>query len=194
MTKIKFGYTNGDSFTLSGDDYSGKYTVYEDNGLFTAYVGDTQVPLEEKQTFRTDLINSPLFFDRTGKDESIIPNNLEDILIQPNDYVTSQVINSKLQKLYDNTSYIYSKLIAHKGFIPENVLFYSGIINALSSTLTWIPPTFTETYNFDTESIERPGGQIPQPFFTAEKYGELDSLVSIESILSPDELTFTIIG
>jgi hypothetical protein len=194
MTKIKFGYTYGDSFTLSGVNYSGKYTVYEDNGIFTAYTADTQDVLTEKSTFRTDLINSSRFFDRTGKDVSILPNYIEDILIQPNEYVTSQVINSKLSKLYDNTTYLYSKLVAHKGFIPENVLFYSGITNSLSSNLTWVPPTFVETYNFDTTYIQRPGGQAPVEIFTAEKYGVLDTIISIESILSPDEQTFTIVG
>jgi len=195
MNKIKFGYTTGDSFTLSGQDYTGKYTVYEDNGVYNAYVADetTQV-LVEKPSFRTDIINSSLFFDRTGRDNPEIPNNLNDILIQPNEYVTSQVINSKLKKIYDNTTYLYSKLIAPKGVIPENVLFYSGLTNALSTAPTWIPPAFVETYNFDTTFVDRPNGEAPIQMFTSEKYGVLDSIISIESILSPDEQSFTIIG
>jgi hypothetical protein len=195
MTKIKFGYTNGDSFTLSGVDYMGKYVVFENSGIFTAYTDETQqYKLVEKSTFKTDVINSSLFFDRTGRDVQEMPNLINGILIQPNEYVTSQAINSSLRKLYENTTYIYSKLIAPKGFIPENVLFYSGLTNGLSSTLTWIPPTFTETYNFDTYSIERPDGQVDLVFKTSEKYGVLDTILSIESIISPDEETFTIVG
>ena len=195
MTKIKFGFTNGDSFTLSGADYVGKYTVYEEGGDYYAYANDNILNLlTEKTTFHTDVINSPLFFDRTGKDNPVLPYSLGEILIQPNEYVTSQAINSKLQKLYNNTTYLYSKLVAPKGVIPENVLFYSGITNALSSSPTWIPPTFVETYNFNSVELERPEPYLPITFLTSEKYGDLDFITTIESILSPDEQTFTIIG
>ena len=76
-----------------------------------------------------------LNYDRLPSDIFSLPNQLEDIKIQPNDLAVASVFNQKIKKLYDNFLYLYgicfiSSFNINKkyrgwfdeinGFIPEN--------------------------------------------------------------------------
>ena len=104
-----FKYTNGDSFTLSGNDYSGLFTV-KDGKAFTGKSFSTASKLlSGKDTFLANCFLNKFEFDRTVSVEN--KNILTQPKISPRNVIDQNFIDTNLQALNINNLIIYSKNI-----------------------------------------------------------------------------------
>ena len=104
-----FKYTNGDSFTLSGSDYSGLFSV-KDGKAFTGKSYNTGSKLlSGKDTFLANCFLNKFEFDRTVSVEN--KNILTRPKISPRNVIDQNFIDTNLQALNINNLIIYSKNI-----------------------------------------------------------------------------------
>lgn len=144
-SSIKFGYTNGKDFALTGFDYAGYYHVVDGNAYASRQL-DGIVSLNNKNTFAADLIESSFFKDRLLVDNLNLPYNFEqDILIAANETCNGRVLNDRLYKLYKNTLYVYSKCFIASNDIPHG---YDRAAGCLSAAPAWIPQQITDQTTF----------------------------------------------
>lgn len=79
--------------------------------------------------------DSGIVYDRYPDQPIVLPYKLDDLLIQPNDTVASDVINLKLTHLYENFLYLYSKTKIASNLIPVSSTAILGV-STFSSNLT----------------------------------------------------------
>lgn len=145
-SSIKFGYTDGKDFTLTGFDYIGYYHI--DNGTVYAsrQLEDKTRILNNKHTFAADLIESTFFRDRLIVDDITLPYSFnKDILIAANETCNGRVLNDRLYKLYTNTLYVYSKCFIADNDIPQG---FDRSAGCLSAAPAWIPQQLTDQVTF----------------------------------------------
>ena len=104
-----FKYTNGDSFTLSGVDYSGLFTIYEGKAFTGKNYNTSSKLLSGKDTFLTNCFYNKFEFDRTVSVEN--KNILQLPKISPRNIIDQNFIDTNLQALNFNNLVIYSKNI-----------------------------------------------------------------------------------
>jgi len=104
-----FKYTNGDSFTLSGVDYSGLFTIYEGRAFTGKSYNTSSKLLSGKDTFLTNCFYNKFEFDRTVSVEN--KNILQLPKISPRNIIDQNFIDTNLQALNFNNLVIYSKNI-----------------------------------------------------------------------------------
>ena len=104
-----FKYTNGDSFTLSGFDYSGLFTIHEGKAFTGKTFNTTSKLLSGKDTFLTNCFLNKFEFDRTVSIENT--NVLKQPSISPRNVIDQNFIDTNLQILNMNNLIIYSKNI-----------------------------------------------------------------------------------
>jgi hypothetical protein len=104
-----FKYTNGDSFTLSGVDYSGLFTIYEGKAFTGKSYNTSSKLLSGKDTFLTNCFYNKFEFDRTVSVEN--KNILKLPKISPRNIIDQNFIDTNLQALNFNNLVIYSKNI-----------------------------------------------------------------------------------
>ena len=104
-----FKYTNGDSFTLSGYEYSGIFTVHEGKAFTGKTYNTTSKLLSGKDTFLTNCFLNKFEFDRTVSVEDT--NILKQPSISPRNVIDQNFIDTNLQILNMNNLIIYSKNI-----------------------------------------------------------------------------------
>ena len=104
-----FKYTNGDSFTLSGYEYSGLFTIYEGRAYTGKTFNTTSKLLSGNDTFLTNCFLNKFEFDRTVSVENT--NILKQPIISPRNVIDQNFIDTNLQILNMNNLIIYSKNI-----------------------------------------------------------------------------------
>lgn len=139
-------YAESGLFTLNGVDYTGYVEVlsgvpYTAASLATASKCNTLsapvgISLERLSTYETDLLCSDFFFDRSINDIVELPISLEEILIEANDFLNYNLLESKLAKIKTNTTYTYSRCFMTGALLPvsDNVK-YAGALSATQTTL-----------------------------------------------------------
>ena len=70
---------------------------------------------------------SEIIFDRYLDSEVILPHDFEQIKIQANDTVSSELLNIKIQHLYDNFLYLYQQTLIASNVIPISSTAIAGI-------------------------------------------------------------------
>jgi len=70
---------------------------------------------------------SEIIFDRYLDSEVVLPYNLDQIKIQANDTVSSELLNIKMQYLYDNFLYLYKETLIASNVIPVSSTAIAGI-------------------------------------------------------------------
>lgn len=78
-----------------------------------------------------------LLYDRYLGDSIELPYSFEDIKIQPNEIATSDIINSKLLKLYENILYLYKYSKIASNIIPISATATFGLSSTIDTNLTW---------------------------------------------------------
>lgn len=78
-----------------------------------------------------------LLYDRYLGDEIRLPFDFENIKLQPNETVTSNIINSKLEKLFFNLLYLYRFSKISSNIIPVSSTATFGLSSAIDNNLTW---------------------------------------------------------
>ncbi len=104
-----FKYTNGDSFTLSGYEYSGLFTIHEGSAYTGKTFNTSSKLLSGKDTFLTNCFLNKFEFDRTVSVENT--NILKQPSISPRNVIDQNFIDTNLQILNMNNLTIYSKNI-----------------------------------------------------------------------------------
>ena len=107
--KYKRSYAETGLFTLTGSNYEGYVNVLSgvpytaSTTLFNTRCTGVQtlsgIQLDKETTYKTDLLCSDFFFDRTILDNTLLPNTLEEVLIEPNDFLNYNLLKTKLSKL-----------------------------------------------------------------------------------------------
>ncbi len=104
-----FKYTNGDSFTLSGADYSGLFNIQQGKAYTGKSFSTSSKLLSGKDTFLTNCFLNKFEFDRTVSIEN--KNTLKQPKISPRNIIDQNFIDTNLQILNMNNLIIYSKNI-----------------------------------------------------------------------------------
>jgi len=81
-----------------------------------------------------------LLYDRAPTQQLSLPYNLKEVTIQPNDIVSSQVINLKLQHLHENFLYLFTRSKICSNIIPISSTATMGLStnqDDISENLTW---------------------------------------------------------
>jgi len=102
-----------------------------------------------------------LVYDRHPGAKLQLPYKLEDILIQPNEVIRDDTINLKLQHLYDNFLYLYSRCKMASNIVPISSSAILGVsANDLNlawnynlSTSQFIPATNTDIPTFNGTKV-----------------------------------------
>lgn len=77
-----------------------------------------------------------IVFNRYIDETLQLPYSFEDIKIQPNDTVSSELLNLKLKHIYDNFIYLYRSSLIASNIIPVSSTAIAGI-TANSTNFTW---------------------------------------------------------
>ena len=117
-----FKYTSGESFTLSGGDYTGLFNVVNGRAFSGKSLTPTSTPLSSKGTFIGNAFLAEKEFDRTVQ----VPRFNEIITkphISPKDIIDQSFINTNLDILNDNNLNLYALNIVSN---PQIINFQSN--------------------------------------------------------------------
>lgn len=149
---VKVGYTAGNDFTLSGESYTGFYFTDNTDVYAGKNIDNKNAPLTVTNRFFSNIVLSDFFRDRLIDDISILPFNYDQhIAIHTNDLLSSRLINDRLQKLYNNTLYIYSQSFLASNDIPNGYNYAAGV-DRISNKLQWVPQTEYSSITFNSLS------------------------------------------
>lgn len=97
--------------------------------------------ITQTSSFDQKLLNSMedrgIVQDRLPGDILTLPNNIYNIRVSVNDFVTADTINYRLEKLYDNWLYLISKSIIPSNNIPNNDYYTNIIADTPETGLSW---------------------------------------------------------
>lgn len=146
MNQLKFGYTTGNDFTLTGTNYIGYYSVDDNLVPYTGkYITGNSRELTYKDNYNAGVIGSTYNFDQIIYDTSVLPYNNE-VYIHTNEFITSNVLNSKFNYLQNNLIYTYSKLFIGSTDVPVNHAYVAGL-SASDTYIKWYPNTNNQFFN-----------------------------------------------
>jgi len=131
----KFAWANTGLFTLTGNPYVGFYNIYNN----TAYAGISgqQVKLTNVDEIYTIVTVSDLFFNRIPGENFTLTYSLSDFVFQPNEFINSNSIDNKLNKLYVNYLETYKSC-----FMASSKLPLSGTI-VIAANRVYTPPFYS---------------------------------------------------
>tara|TARA_R100001163_G_C5065150_1_gene202977 strand:+ start:1183 stop:3165 length:1983 start_codon:yes stop_codon:yes gene_type:complete len=117
-----FKYTSGESFTLSGRNYTGLFNVVDGRAFSGKSLTESSTPLSSKGTFIGDAFLAEKEFDRTVQ----VPRVNEIVTkphISPKDVIDQSFINTNLGILNDNNLNLYALNVLSN---PEIINFQSN--------------------------------------------------------------------
>jgi len=114
----KFAWADMGTFTLTGNPYIGFYNIVDN----VAYAGiNTQdVQLTNVDKIYTNILVSDLFFNRIPGENFTLTYSLTDFIFEPNEFINSNSIDNKLNKLYVNYLDTYRACFMASSNLPQN--------------------------------------------------------------------------
>ena len=103
-----FKYTSGESFTLSGRDYTGLFNIVDGRAFSGKSLTETSVPLQSKGTFIANAFLSKKEFDRTAGPIPRLNSVLTKPHISPRDVIDQVFLDKNLDILNNNNLNLYS--------------------------------------------------------------------------------------
>ncbi len=103
-----FKYTSGESFTLSGRDYTGLFNIVDERAFSGKSLTETSVPLQSKGTFIANAFLSKKEFDRTAGPIPRLNSVLTKPHISPRDVIDQVFLDKNLDILNNNNLNLYS--------------------------------------------------------------------------------------
>jgi hypothetical protein len=149
----RYNYTTGGVYTLSGEPYVGYFNVENK----TPTTGRTRTSNSQNllptsniavDLYQYEIGNNLVFPDRLIVDTVSLPNNLDEIILPPNESVTNRIFTAHLKRLYENTLYLYSQLNIASNDIPNGYLYWIGVSAAESLSANeqkWNPGSLITT-------------------------------------------------
>lgn len=182
--QIKYGYTTGEEFQLTGTDFVGFYNVDSEGSVYTGkYRNNTSKVLIPKSNFSADLIRSNYFKDRYPLDTLELPNKLDSILIGSGELVNFQSLNNSVTLLHDNLLYLYSKMFLGSMDIPYQYDYTAGIPLS-GGNFKWYPTPNYTSFGYQKFSKNT----------TLSAYSEFDNIKRFVVIPFKDESAYSVIG
>ena len=123
-----------------------------------------------------EALQEGIIFDRYLYAEVILPHNYDQIKIQANETVSSELLNIKLRHLYDNFLYLYQQTLIASNVIPISSTAIAG--------LTGNETNVTFFFNASTSQFT--------PLSSAVNYSGIDSTNSMTLVKNRDRDQFTI--
>lgn len=184
--QTKFNYTNGGEFLRpNGIALSGYFNIDENGNAYTGkYFNENSETLESISEYSADYHRSEHFKDRYVFDVMTLPYTLDEILIQPNEFVTFNVLNTKIRYLHENLIYMYSKMFMGSTDVPvdQNVTTLCCVTG--TSALAWASKNSTLNYKFGTLSSVR----------NLSAYSEFDKIKKMVIIPFVDNTGISVVG
>lgn len=177
-SSIKFGYTNGKDFVLTGYDYVGYYHVINDAVYASKDITKNDVELTTKNTYAADAIASAYFKDRILQDVLTLPYDYNaDVQIAANETFNGRVLNDRLNKLYTNSLYLYTKCFIASNDVPHN---FDRAAGCLSAQPAWIAQDPTDSTTFTP--------------FSGIGLSEIGEMIQLQAVKIQDEVGYAFIG
>lgn len=177
-SSIKFGYTNGKDFVLTGYDYAGYYHVINDGVYASRDVTDDANELTSKNTYAADAIASQYFKDRILQDALTLPYDYNvDVQIAANETFNGRVFNDRLNKLYTNSLYLYTKCFIASNDVPHN---FDRAAGCLSAQPAWIAQDPTDATTFTP--------------FSGIGLSEIGEMIQLQAVKIQDAVGYAFIG
>ena len=114
----KFAWANTGIFTLTGNSYVGFYNVVDNVAYAGIYTQDVKLTNVDK--IYTNLVLSDLFFNRLPTQNFTLTYSLTDFIFEPNEFINSNSIDNKLNKLYVNYLDTYRACFMASSNLPYN--------------------------------------------------------------------------
>lgn len=186
--QLKFNYTTGNEFLLSGVDYVGFFNVYSDGTVYTdKFRSSTSSPLTKLSKFSSDYHASYNFKDLTLHDAYNLPHSLDDIMIGMGEIVNFTTINTKFKYMHQNLMYVYSKMFHGNTDVPVKYDAAAGISNKNSTTYGWSSASNYTGYGYTTFAAST---GVP----ALSSYVDMDNLKRLVIVPSTDPSMFSIFG
>lgn len=171
----RFSYTTGNAFTLTGSDFVGYFNVLSG----AAFSGLTQITsLCAKNNFLADTYVGNYLFDRDLGEVPILPYSLSDVIFYPNEYITADNINAKLEMLNNNNIYLYTRGFILDTDTPTRVTGTIGLTGETGNLVLYSSFVGLSTFEFANNFMQNPFG--------------FDRVVDIEALINEDEDSFII--
>ena len=185
--QIKFNYTDGGEFSLpNGKDFIGYFNVDDSENIYSGrYYNSSSILLESVSKYSSDYYKTNLFKDRFVFDKLTLPYSLEEVMIQPNEIVCFNVLNTKVKYLHENLIYMYSKMFMGATDVPvdDNINMLCSLQG--SNTLNW-------EYKKDNPFVFKFSNLSSVP--ALNKYSEFDKLNKFVVIPFLDKSGVSIMG
>ncbi|MGA1047424.1 MAG: hypothetical protein ACO3UU_05400, partial [Minisyncoccia bacterium] len=141
--------------------------------------------------YQYEIGNNLIFPDRLIVDDIVLPNNLEEIILPPNEIATNRIFTAHLKRLYENTLYLYSQLNIASNDIPNGYLYWIGVSAAESLSANeqkWNPGSIITT-NYPYSDFGYPDIDSSHKCITVKKTNNQDYISFIVS-----DTTFSVIS
>lgn len=126
MSSIKkFAWADTGLFTLTGSPYVGFYNVY--NNIAYAGISGQKIELTNVDKIFTILSVSDLFLNRLPGENFTLTYTLSDFIFQPNEFINSNSIDNKLNKLYVNYLETYKSCFMASSKLPLSGTIMSAV-------------------------------------------------------------------
>ena len=127
LFKKRYAYADSGELLLDGSAYEGFFNI--NNGVFTTgkYRTDKSKLLTSNNKIECDYYQSKYFKDRKISDSLLFPYTRENILVPANESISYTAFNSVLNRVYENTIFLYSKLFIASNNIPSGETFWAGV-------------------------------------------------------------------
>lgn len=183
-SQIKYGYTDGNDFTLNNAKYTGDYNVLSSGDVYTGRLySSSSKKLEPKSNYSTDLIRSSYFKDRYPLDDITLPYMVDDVLLHSGELVNYVTFNEKIGMLHNNLLYIYSKMFLCDTDLPYNYNYTAGI-SKQTGVFDW----------YNTSNYTSFGSTPFATHSTLSVYAEIDNIKRFVIIPYTTSTNFTIVG
>lgn len=186
--QIKFNYTAGNEFTLSGENYGGFFNVYSDETVYTGkYRTTASQQLVALSNFASDYHKSSHFKDLVTFNSYKLPHAVDDILISMGELVNFTTINTKIGYLHENLLYTYAKMFMGDTNVPVDYNRTAGISNTNLTAYDW---HVSSNYNGFGKTTFAASSGVPE----LSAYTDMDNMKRMVIIPSPDNTNFSIFG
>lgn len=132
--QVRYNYSTGNEFVLSGENYVGMFSTFSDGTTYTGrYRTPSSQPLDRLNNYSADYYISEHFKDLTAFDVLELPFNHNDIQVDVNELVNFTTINSKIKMLHQNMMYVYAKLFLGDTDVPYAYVHTAGLSSGVGT-------------------------------------------------------------
>ena len=182
--QVRYNYSTGNEFTLSGVDYIGMFNTYSDGSIYTdRYRSASSQPLDRVSNYAADYHTTEYYKDLTAFDELSLPFTQTDVQVDVNELVNFTTINSKLKMLHQNMMYVYAKMFFGDTDVPYAYVHTAGLSSG-TGVYGWYDTPNETSFGYDFFS-SHPSLSV---------FSEMDNMRRMVVIPFENQTGFSIVG